>query len=29
MRSATSALRREVDTLDTRMNEDVVNLKHE
>ncbi|KAI1792931.1 hypothetical protein LXA43DRAFT_886695 [Ganoderma leucocontextum] len=29
MRSATIALRREVDTLDTRMNEDVVNLKHE
>ncbi|PIL36756.1 hypothetical protein GSI_00445 [Ganoderma sinense ZZ0214-1] len=29
MRSATSALRRETDTLNTRMNEDIVDLKHE
>lgn len=29
MRTATSALRREVDTLDARMKEDIATLKHE
>lgn len=29
MRAATTALRRETDTLSTRMNEGIVDLKHE